>query len=309
MSQVESMRGAKILTPRRRGIEARAIPLVAVDLRATGSIDSRWKNHVQISTSIACASVARRSTATYGTGSVTTAELPDETPSLVPKLHLGTFLDLREIPSRANSGCLKKGSKAARTSAFPSATWEREKNVRMAASAAIPKGLNHIAQGWRSSAYPGFSEAKANPEGVVSPASGNRYSTLSGLASSGVLPRVCLLANPGLYDPTPSGLKTIPRAELPDETHYSGPAWIHADAKPGTQTSPDIDVEDKLKEAFSRGWSVIVWNDPVNLMDYVVYVFKTVLKMSEKDATRSTCGRSTKTARAWSRARRGRNRS
>jgi len=57
-------------------------------------------------------------------------------------------------------------------------------------------------------------------------------------------------------------------------------------AKPGTQTSPDIDVEEKLKEAFARGWSVIVWNDPVNLMDYVVYVFKTVLKMNEKDASR-----------------------
>jgi len=56
--------------------------------------------------------------------------------------------------------------------------------------------------------------------------------------------------------------------------------------KPGTETSPDIDVEDKLKEAFARGWSVIVWNDPVNLMDYVVYVFKTVLKMNEEDASR-----------------------
>ena len=57
-------------------------------------------------------------------------------------------------------------------------------------------------------------------------------------------------------------------------------------AKPGTQTAPDIDVEEKLKEAFARGWSVIVWNDPVNLMDYVVYVFKTVLKMNEKDASK-----------------------
>jgi len=57
-------------------------------------------------------------------------------------------------------------------------------------------------------------------------------------------------------------------------------------AEPGTQTSPSIDVEEKLKGAFSRGWSVIVWNDPVNLMDYVVYVFKAVLKMNEKDASR-----------------------
>jgi ATP-dependent Clp protease adaptor protein ClpS len=54
----------------------------------------------------------------------------------------------------------------------------------------------------------------------------------------------------------------------------------------GPEASPDVDVEIKLKEAFARGWSVLVWNDPVNLMDYVVYVFKTVLKMSEQDAAR-----------------------
>jgi len=64
------------------------------------------------------------------------------------------------------------------------------------------------------------------------------------------------------------------------------PSKIESAAKPGTETSPDIDVEEKLKEAFSRGWSVIVWNDQVNLMDYVVYVFKTVLKMDEKEASR-----------------------
>ena len=57
-------------------------------------------------------------------------------------------------------------------------------------------------------------------------------------------------------------------------------------AKPETETSPDLDVEEKLKAAFARGWSVIVWNDPVNLMDYVVYVFKSVMKMNEQDATR-----------------------
>jgi ATP-dependent Clp protease adaptor protein ClpS len=67
---------------------------------------------------------------------------------------------------------------------------------------------------------------------------------------------------------------------------YAALPPIVAAAKPGTETSPDIDVEEKLKGAFSRGWSVIVWNDPVNLMDYVVYVFKSVLKMNEKDASR-----------------------
>ena len=57
-------------------------------------------------------------------------------------------------------------------------------------------------------------------------------------------------------------------------------------SKPDTQALPEIDVEGKLKEAFERGWAVIVWNDPVNLMDFVVYVFKTVLKMNEQDASR-----------------------
>jgi len=67
---------------------------------------------------------------------------------------------------------------------------------------------------------------------------------------------------------------------LPGETpSVAGP-------QPHTETSPDIDVEEKLKGAFARGWSVLVWNDPVNLMDYVVYIFKTVLKMNEQDATR-----------------------
>ena len=53
-----------------------------------------------------------------------------------------------------------------------------------------------------------------------------------------------------------------------------------------TETSPDVDVEGKLKDAFARGWAVIVWNDPINLMDYVVFVFKSVLKMNEQDASR-----------------------
>jgi ATP-dependent Clp protease adaptor protein ClpS len=65
-----------------------------------------------------------------------------------------------------------------------------------------------------------------------------------------------------------------------------GGAGFFVLAKPGTETSPDIDVEEKLKDAFARGWSVIVWNDPINLMDYVVYVFKAVLKMNEQDASR-----------------------
>lgn len=33
-------------------------------------------------------------------------------------------------------------------------------------------------------------------------------------------------------------------------------------------------------------WNVVVWNDPVNLMSYVVYVFRTLLGCSKEEATR-----------------------
>lgn len=33
-------------------------------------------------------------------------------------------------------------------------------------------------------------------------------------------------------------------------------------------------------------WDVVVWNDPVNLMDYVVWVFRRLFGHSEEEATR-----------------------
>jgi len=33
-------------------------------------------------------------------------------------------------------------------------------------------------------------------------------------------------------------------------------------------------------------WNVVVWNDPVNLMSYVVWVFRTLLGHSREEATR-----------------------
>lgn len=46
--------------------------------------------------------------------------------------------------------------------------------------------------------------------------------------------------------------------------------------------SPDIDEVDELQ----RPWQVVVWNDPVNLMTYVVYVFRKLFGFSEGEATR-----------------------
>src|SRR4051812_25360501 len=50
--------------------------------------------------------------------------------------------------------------------------------------------------------------------------------------------------------------------------------------------TPDIHELDltKIKEAFEKGWHVIVWNDHVNLMTYVTFVFQRVLGFSTDKA-------------------------
>lgn len=39
-----------------------------------------------------------------------------------------------------------------------------------------------------------------------------------------------------------------------------------------------------FSEAFAKGWRVLVWNDPINLMSYVVFVFQKVLGFEEAKA-------------------------
>src|SRR6266498_950940 len=55
-----------------------------------------------------------------------------------------------------------------------------------------------------------------------------------------------------------------------------------------TETLPQLDekTEEKVKEAFEKNWNVIVWNDPVNLMSYVVFVFMKVLAFTKEKATK-----------------------
>lgn len=53
-------------------------------------------------------------------------------------------------------------------------------------------------------------------------------------------------------------------------------------AAPVEVEEPSIDESDLE----SRGWNVIVWDDPVNLMSYVVYVFRRLFGFSESVATR-----------------------
>ncbi|MEE9206186.1 MAG: ATP-dependent Clp protease adapter ClpS [Acidimicrobiia bacterium] len=45
---------------------------------------------------------------------------------------------------------------------------------------------------------------------------------------------------------------------------------------------PDVDELD----ATARSWQVVVWDDPVNLMSYVVWVFRKLFGHPEPEATR-----------------------
>jgi ATP-dependent Clp protease adaptor protein ClpS len=51
---------------------------------------------------------------------------------------------------------------------------------------------------------------------------------------------------------------------------------------PGRITDPDADTTDER----DRPWNVIVWNDPVTLMSYVVYVLRKLFGHDEATATR-----------------------
>ena len=53
-----------------------------------------------------------------------------------------------------------------------------------------------------------------------------------------------------------------------------------------TQPVPVETPEAKIKEAFEKGWSVIVWNDPINLMNYVTFVFMRILGFNQTKATK-----------------------
>jgi ATP-dependent Clp protease adaptor protein ClpS len=53
-----------------------------------------------------------------------------------------------------------------------------------------------------------------------------------------------------------------------------------------TLPSPVETTQEKIKEAFEKNWNVIVWNDPVNQMSYVVFVFMKVLGFPKEKAAK-----------------------
>ncbi len=53
-----------------------------------------------------------------------------------------------------------------------------------------------------------------------------------------------------------------------------------------TQGSLDTLERDLLDPSLGLPWQVVVWNDPVNLMDYVAYVFRSYFHYSALEADR-----------------------
>jgi len=53
-----------------------------------------------------------------------------------------------------------------------------------------------------------------------------------------------------------------------------------------TLPAPVETTREKVKEAFEKNWNVIVWNDPVNQMSYVVFVFMKVLGFPKEKAAK-----------------------
>lgn len=53
---------------------------------------------------------------------------------------------------------------------------------------------------------------------------------------------------------------------------------------PGVVERPDVETDTRTSP--DRLWNVIVWNDPINLMSYVTYVFQKLFGFSLEVATR-----------------------
>ena len=61
---------------------------------------------------------------------------------------------------------------------------------------------------------------------------------------------------------------------------------IHPTVNSMSLTQPDEDLREREVVELDRGWSTVVWNDPVNLMSYVTHVFRSYFGYSKPEAER-----------------------
>jgi ATP-dependent Clp protease adaptor protein ClpS len=59
-----------------------------------------------------------------------------------------------------------------------------------------------------------------------------------------------------------------------------------AKARPGTREERDVATLQREDSATDSPWVTLVWDDPVNLMTYVTYVFQKLFGYSEPHATK-----------------------
>jgi ATP-dependent Clp protease adaptor protein ClpS len=82
----------------------------------------------------------------------------------------------------------------------------------------------------------------------------------------------------------------VPRSKTPGRAaphaQPSARAGISAAARRSAKTAPRTAPETSTRPQLGSPWSVIVWDDPVNLMSYVVYVFQKLFGFSLQDATK-----------------------
>ncbi|KAA0093232.1 ATP-dependent Clp protease adapter ClpS [Mycolicibacterium sp. P1-18] len=59
-----------------------------------------------------------------------------------------------------------------------------------------------------------------------------------------------------------------------------------ARTEPGTRVDRDVETTTDEQVATESPWVTLVWDDPVNLMSYVTYVFQKLFGYSEPHATK-----------------------
>lgn len=59
-----------------------------------------------------------------------------------------------------------------------------------------------------------------------------------------------------------------------------------ARTRPGTREEREVDQTPSEEAATDSPWLTLVWDDPVNLMSYVTYVFQKLFGYSEPHATK-----------------------
>lgn len=66
----------------------------------------------------------------------------------------------------------------------------------------------------------------------------------------------------------------------------AGSSPVDRPNSPGTSGSVAPVLDHELRAELGAPWVLIVWDDPVNLMNYVVYVFRTHFGYSREEAER-----------------------